>query len=193
MASPEIRRNAVAIAALVMPVLAVKITTIALGQPSIQQASAEPKPVAAATAAAVVAKARSFSSQQIAAMQYIQTLRAQPFGPAPIRAENVAPVATQPIVTPAQPDPDSTSTIGPVPQFTLTAVMSTNGIVSGSDGTVSVQPTRRALINERPYREGEMVKGTTWKIARIDCDKRSVTLRDTQSDRAVTVNVELPQ
>lgn len=194
MASPESRKNLTAIAALIVPVLAVKAVTLVLGQPAAQQASAHPKPAAATTTApATTAKAAPLTSQQIAAINYIHTLRAQPFGPAPIRSEHAARTTTQPMVQPTEPQVQPSAGLEAVPQFTVTAVMSTTGIVSGSDGSVSVQPARRALINGRPYREGETVKGTSWKIAMIDCDRRSVTLRDVHSDRTVTINVDLPQ
>lgn len=190
MPSPEIRRNATAIAALIVPVLAVKITTVVMGHPTTRQASAEPKPVEATATPTATAKAKPLTQQQIAAMQHIQTLRTQPFGPAPVRAEHAAVTTSQPLVTEVEPQVIPTAA---QPEFAVTAVMSSNSIVSGPDGTPSAQPTRRALINGRPYRQGETIKGTTWKVMAIDCVKRSVTLRDTRSDRTVTVNVELPQ
>ena len=194
MFSPELRKNGIVIAALVVPVLAVKAATLVLGQPSLQQASAAPQPANAESAtASPIIKPKALTPQQIAAMKHAQSLRGQAFGPAPIRPEHAAMTTSQPIAVETEVHTEQPATMAAVPKLTLTAVMSTNGITSGSDGSVSVQPVRRALINGRPYREGQIVKGTTWNIATIDCDKRAVTLRDTQSDRTVTVNVELPQ
>lgn len=183
MPSPETRKRATAIAALMLPVVAVKLTTVLMGQSPMQTA------VAASSAAAVVASANApgqkpgqCTPRQRAAMQYVDSLRSQPFGPAPILFA-VAPEQQVTTSTSTTITPDVITPIGDltsVPKFSLNAVMSAD---SG----------RRAVINGRPYREGDMIHGTTWIIATIDCGKRSVTVRDSQSDRQIVVNVDLPR
>jgi hypothetical protein len=49
------------------------------------------------------------------------------------------------------------------------------------------------LINGRPYRQGQIVRGTSWTVLTIDVERRQVVLTDGQSNQSMTVRVELPR
>lgn len=177
--SPELRTHLPAAMAFVLPILFVKGATLFMGDSAPQTAIASVAPKAQPIAATTpVAAAPKMSEKQITAASYVESLRQHSFGPPPFLFErsNSAPKVEE-TPTDVDPIPDS---IGPMPTFTLSAVMSA---ASG----------RRALINGTPYREGDTISDTTWVIDAIDINTRSVTLRDTNSDRTTTVAVETPQ
>lgn len=183
MPSPEMRKNLAAIGALVLPVVVVKLTTLMLGHSALsaQATMKAAHPVAEVSAPAM--QQGQNSERQRNAAKHVQSLKSQPFGPAPLlfAPAAAAPVSADPttpsvVVTPSESPNDD---VDPVPQFIVNAVMSsTTG--------------QRALINGRPYRVGEQVRGTTWTVTAIESAKRSVTLAD-RNGRQATVSVELPQ
>lgn len=121
----------------------------------------------------------SWTPQQARAARYIDSLKDQSYGPTPLwyERDEQAPVMVAPT-----PDPiiEPTPTIDQPPEFVLRAVM------SGARG-------KTALINGRPCRQDDTVRGTKWKVSLIDCDHRSVTLNEIGSDRTLNIRVELPR
>lgn len=181
MPSPEAIRKLSTFGALVLPVAVVKFATVFMGQtvPAAQAASAVAVPVA--NAATPVSKAK-VTPQQVAAARYADSLRLQPFGPTPLYVEKTQTVDAAQTIPPLNTSPNThtpSSGVVPAPTFTVGAVMSTSG-------------GGRALINGRPYREGQQVHGTTWVVTTINSSSRSVTLNDSQTNRSVVVSVELP-
>jgi hypothetical protein len=184
MPSPEAIRKLSAIGALVLPVAVVKCATVFMGQTAPATAQAAPA-VATSVVSTIAAPASSIkiTAQQIAAAHHAHSLRLQPFGPTPLYFDKPqSSDATQSVETQATNPIKHAPGVetAPVPKFTLGAVMSTT---TGG----------RALINGRPYREGEPVRDTTWSVASINSNNRSVTLSDSNTDRSVVVSVELPR
>src|SRR5205809_614432 len=65
------------------------------------------------------------------------------------------------------------------PKFVLQAIL------SSSQG-------KTALIDGKPYRAGDEVRGSGWIVQEITAESRSVTLKDAASEHTITISVELP-
>lgn len=172
MANPDTQRKLLAAGLFILPVLAVKASTMLLLGPAPQAADAaiDTSTTPAITSGPTV----SWKPRQLAAAQYIGKLRDEPFGPSPLLFDYVEP----------EPEPDPIPTVDPTPikteiKFTVNAVM------SGVRG-------RTALIDGRPYSEGHNVRRTGWIVELIDCDSRSVTLREEATGERRVISVELP-
>jgi hypothetical protein len=177
MPSAKLNRRLWAIGVFILPVVAVKIAAVMLGGQSPQSASATPAenpPMNATSRPAVV----NWTERQLAAASHIANHRGQPFGENPLLyQEEPKPIEVE--VQPVPVDIEPVETPEPEIKFTLNAVM------SGSRG-------KTALIDGRPYREGERIKGTDWDVQAIDCDHRIVTLFNPAKQRTLVVRVDLP-
>jgi hypothetical protein len=174
MMSGETRRRALLVTALLLPVTLMKATSSFMGHGS----PSGLRSVAAATSPPppAVTKQRATPDQrQIEAARYAESLRRVPFGAAPLllqpQSSNASPPQTQ---------QEPSSAVGPVPPFTLGAIMA-----SGAN--------QRALINGRLYVLGESVQDTGWTVDRINSEERLVILREARTGRTVEVRVQAPR
>lgn len=181
MPSPDTRKKVLSFGALVLPVVIVKLAATVLGQSGAATASAAPRPTTTdAAVSATTPAATKLTARQLAAAEYVQSMRQRTFGRAPLLFEPRPPsnepnTSSTPEVTPVVDSHPNE----PLPMFTLNAVM------SSSSG-------QRALINGRPYRVGDTIKETAWTVLSIDVAGRSATLQDSHSDRTVMIAVERP-
>jgi hypothetical protein len=154
----------------VLPMVIVKLIAAMLGAPGLTRAEAsQPTESTEPTNAPPTAvNPIAWTAQQLAAAAHVEQLDSQSFGPSPLYYEPVSEEAPAPAAAPVK---DNT------PAFMLKAVMGTS---RGS----------KAIINGKPYSAGETVRGTEWLVESIDCDARSVVLKDGNSGRTLTVNVE---
>jgi hypothetical protein len=184
MPSPDSRKKLLSLAMFILPVVAVKISTVVLIGPGPQSAQATLTDPIAANPPAIAMPTPRWTEKQLAAARHIQALRGEPFGNTPLLYEKQPepPPVIEVIVEPPPPviDPVPVPVLAPIPTFTLQAVM------SGGRG-------KTALIDGRPYREGERIRGADWMVVIIDNDNRSVTLGEIGGDRSVRINVELPR
>ena len=176
MPSVKFTRRLWALGIFVLPVVAVKVAAIMMGSDAPQSASATPAenpPIGPSSRPAVV----KWSERQLAAAAHIASTHGASFGANPfLYVEEPKPVIEdKPVIpveiVPQEQEPDAT--------FTLNAVM------SGSRG-------RTALIDGRPYREGDRIKDAPWAVQAIDCDQRQVTLFNAARQRTVVIRVETP-
>jgi len=172
MASPEVKRKMLSLGIFCAPVLIVQATAAILGRgaPSAVSASAAPS----TDGVPVSSRAIAWTSTQLAASARIAELNKQPFEPTPFLYdfdESRQPVEKELTETAEVSSPDQ-------PTFHLQAVMSTAN-------------DRQALINGRPYRQGQMIRSTTWTVLSIDVEARQALLRDSQTENTITVRVEL--
>jgi len=175
MASRELKRKLWTLGIFVMPVVVVQATAVMLGRgiPAGAQASATTDAPVPTTAAVASIK---WTAEQIAAAQYIRDLKSKTFAETPFLYElEEAPVAVEP-------DPEIVveAPTNKQPTFNLQAVMAT-------------ESDEQALINGRPYREGQSIRGTAWTVVGIDVELRQVALKDTQSGDTLTIRVEFPR
>ena len=175
MASRELKRRMWTLGIFVTPVLVVQATAVFLGRgdPAGAQASTTADTSVSPTASAASIK---WTPAQIAAAQYIHDLKTKPFAETPFLyelEENPPPVEPEPEVVIEVPTTQ-------LPTFSLQAVMAT-------------ETDKQALINGRPYRQGQIVRGTSWTVLSIDVESRQVIMKDSRSDQTMTIRVELPR
>jgi hypothetical protein len=170
MPNREQKKALTSIGMFVLPVVIVKLTAAMLGAPGPMHAEAsQPTPSnEPASAPPPLVKPIVWTAQQLAAAAHVEQLDSQPFGPSPLYYEPVPEEAPAPAAAPVKDN---------IPAFTLKAVMGTS---RGS----------KAIINGKPYSAGEVVRGTEWLVESIDCDDRSVVLKDGNSGRTLTIGVE---
>jgi hypothetical protein len=179
MANLELSKKLWSAGLFILPIVVVKLSTTLLLGPAPHEASANVvDPGATGPAVVSIGAPAPWTPQQLAAARHISALRTQPFGPAPLLFDKteVPEIDPEVVVPPPIDDPEPPKEI----MFTVHAVM------SGARG-------RTAVIDGRPYTEGRAVRDTGWVVEVIDCDARSVTLREASSGRKRTISVELPR
>ena len=176
MPTPEFNRRLWSAAAFIVPLVAVKIASVLLVDASPQAAEAtaqEPMNVSA-----TARKNSKLSDEQLAAQRHIQALSGQPIDSDPMLyvglepEKPVEPVVETPVVVEGP-------KIEPPPAFELQVVM------SGVRGDT-------ALIDGRPYRVGEQIRDTDWKVQSIEVNDRSASLVNVLYARTITITVDLP-
>jgi hypothetical protein len=150
-----------------LPLVLVKATALFLGGTGPAEVSAAPAAAIPAPVAPITSTQRRWTEREQAAAEHISQLRDEPFGATPLYFE---PRGGEVVV--AFEDPEILS----APAFIVQAVL------SSSAGNT-------ALIDGRPLRVGDALGETGWQIAEIDAEARSVTIRDTHTDRTATRSV----
>ena len=177
MASPDTKRKLMSIGLFAAPVVLVLGAKMYMGSPGPAAAQATPveqvdpekkkKPIVAPT----------YTARQKAAGEYVRSIANQKMSSCPFLYE--------PRVVQAEPsqgeEPVASVFVDPVaPTFTVQAIL------SSSSG-------KTALIDGKAIKEGQKVRGTQWEVITIDPAARSVTLRESGSDRTITIQVEKPK
>ena len=177
MPSLDIKKRMWSAGIFAMPIVVVLLAGLILGESSPRGAHGSVVQPSTAVSPLSPQNTVSWSPQQLQAARYVDSLKSQSYGPTPLwyEREEQAPVVVPP---PADPIIEPPPIVEATPEFSLRAVM------SGTRG-------KTALINGRPYREGDTVRNTQWKVASIDCDHRSVLLSESGSDRTLKISVEL--
>jgi hypothetical protein len=180
MSAPDTKRKLIVAALFAFPIGMVKLTSMYLlqsGPVAAQAATVEAATDPVAKTAAPL-KPPVWTSKQIAAGKHIAKLRSERFADSPLFYE----VHETPHTTATTSDPEPSAEIPdapPPPRFVLQMIMSSSS-------------ERTALIDGKPYRVGDDVRSSGWVITSIERDTRSVTLKDVQHDRTITISVELP-
>lgn len=174
MPSPEMRKNLASITIFTLPVIVVKLATMVLGGPASTSAQDPGLELVAGDGTPVPTnKVAAWSEDQLAAARYIDALRSQPFGATPLLHDTQEPeLVPDPEIIPVEPVSDV--------KFVLQAVM------SGERGDT-------ALINGRPYRKGDQIRGTRWSVISIDSSNHIATLKEAKSGQSMVIRVELPR
>jgi hypothetical protein len=178
MATPEMKRKLWSLAAFIVPLVAVKAASVVLVDGGPQQADAN-VPEAAKATANPGHKPVKFTEQQLAAQRHIASMHGKNFESNPLLYVGLepekppTPVIEVPVVVIEPPK------IEPPPAFQLQLVM------SGVRGDT-------ALIDGRPYRVGDRVRDTDWKVQTIEVAKRSASLAHISDGRTITIEVDLP-
>jgi hypothetical protein len=130
--------------------------------------------------------APTYTARQRAAAERIASIRAEAIGPCPFLYEPRTTPTSTTTSTPTDPVPVSNNYVEPaIPKFTAQAIL------SSSTG-------KTALIDGKPTKEGQKVRGTQWEVVTIDAESRSVTLREAAGNggvgrgRTITIQVETP-
>lgn len=177
MPSRETIRRLTSMGMFILPIVVVKMSAWMLDGTSPQSANASATQATPVNADAAAAPASvKWSVQQLAAAKHGQWLKQQPFSHSPLLYEEEH--GTTPQIDPT-PLPDPISEDRPV-HIVLQAVMSS-------------ERGRTAVINGRPYREGDVVHGSGAILVTVDCANRSATLRTARTGELVTINVERPK
>jgi hypothetical protein len=179
MSSPEINRRVASVMCLVLPVILVKAVGMLAGFGEPDQASAEPQ---AADVVAAVSQAdpgtAKWTDAQLAAARRVNELAQESFGPVPLL---YAPAVEEP----AEPAPVVEQKVEPpqtLDHIVLQVIMASR---SGGGDT--------ALINGRPYQEGDIVRSCGWRVLTIDSANRSIVLQEPNTGRTLTKSVQLPR
>ncbi|MHC5023987.1 MAG: hypothetical protein ACYTGG_08755 [Planctomycetota bacterium] len=169
MAIRSLRQKLLRLGVFLLPVVVVKGLGSILAAPG-------PADVAAATIDPVVAEivhsappTPNWSSDQLDAAARIVALRSEVFGSNPLFYE--------PSITSVDPTPAQT------PNLTLDVRLQA---IFSSPTSVT------ALINSRPYRVGETIKGTAWLVESIDSGARTAILRHEPSGTTRKLTVDRP-
>lgn len=162
-----------------LPLILVKGTAIMMSEPP-QGAAASPVTVAGpADVSSLEDYTPEWTEQQLAAADYLEALRGQPYGPSPL----LHIVKHQPIPTPAgtgNGNENGTPVAVPPPDETVQMILvSRNGNV--------------ALINHRRYRVGDRLGSNGWVVKSIDAATRSVLVELPGTGREATLFVPLPR
>ena len=173
MLRPETVRRLASMGMFVLPILVVKIAAVLLGE-STQQSVAGLTTSSPADPGAAPAASVKWTSQQLTAARHVDWLKRQPFERSPLLYEEDHGMAPQPI-HPEAADPSDGQA-----RLVLQAVMSS-------------ERGRTAVINGRPYREGDTVHEINAVVESIDCAARSATLRNRRNNQSMTINVERPR
>lgn len=180
MATAELKRKLLAIGAVVFPLIAVKAASVMLTGPGPQYVQAE-TPESQPTNSAAKPVATTWSERQIAAQHRIAAIEAELSDVNPLLYVGLQP--DEPEKPPEPPPPEipkiEPPKIEPPPDFQLHVVM------SGARGDT-------ALIDGRPYRVGDHVRDTEWKVHSIHVAGRATTLVNAQDGRTITIMVDLP-
>lgn len=168
MPSRELRTISWSAGAFVLPILAIKAAAIMLGSATPESAVANSE-AAQPAATEPASKPAAFTASQQAASKRIVELQELKFGASPLYYEPQTESASAP--TPAQP--------AVAPQFVLGAIMSTS---RGS----------KAVINGRPYAQGDAIGDSGWTLQSINSANRSVVLLDPATGHMQTITVALP-
>ncbi len=168
MLSTEGRRRLAAGGMFILPLFLVKATSVMLGGAGpveTQAATTEDAPIGTTQ---VIAGPKSNEEAQILAAEHITSLENQPFGVSPMYYETHGQVESTEIEHPEE---------DPPPQFKI------RGILSASAGNT-------ALIDGKPYRVGDELADSGWRITEIDGVARSVTIKDSKTGRTETRTVQ---
>lgn len=178
MPSPDVIRRLTAVGLFLLPVGLVKLTDLYMGKAGPMQALAAEADPAAPSAQSNSVKAPTWTTRQIDAGKYIAKLRGMSFSPTPFLYE-VHDDGSTPMVT------VSTDPVGTPPAMVDASKFTLQAILSSSIG-------KTALIDGKPYREGETIRDSAWVVQSIAIDKRSVTLKESAQGRVLTIMVEIP-
>jgi hypothetical protein len=177
MASSNTKRKLISMGVFAAPVILVLGAKLYLGSPGPSAAQATPVEQVTTDKKKKPIVAPTYSTRQKAAAEYIRRIGSQALAGCPFLYEQRQ---TQPEQTPGT-EPVASVYVDPAaPAFTVQAIL------SSSSG-------KTALIDGKACREGQKVRGTEWEVLKIDSDARSVTLRDSSSQRTITVQVEAPK
>jgi hypothetical protein len=176
MAAPELKRKLWSATAFIVPLLAVKAASVVLVDSGPQTAEATvSNPVTVASAARRNTK---LTDQQVAVQRHVQVLSGKPIESDPMLYQGlepekpVEPEIKVPVIV-------ETPKIEPPPTFELQLVM------SGVRGDT-------ALIDGRPYRVGDRIRDTDWKVQSIEVGYRSASLLNVNDGRTLIISVDLP-
>jgi hypothetical protein len=178
MASVDSKRKLMTLGVFAAPMVLVMVAKSYFGTPGPTAAQATPiEEVSPDKSKKNAVKAPTFTERQVTAARYADSVRTQPMGSSPFYFESrnttVSTATNEVPVDPVTFEPG-------VPKFTVQAIL------ASSSG-------KTALIDGKPCRENEMVRGTDWEVVTIDPDRRAVTMSDTKRERTVTVTVETPK
>jgi hypothetical protein len=178
MASADTKRKLMTLGVFATPMILVMVAKSYFGTPGPTAAQATPiEETSPDKSKKNAVKAPTFTERQIVAARYADSVRTQPMGGSPFYFES----RNTTVTTPKSDGPVDPVAFDPgIPQFTVQAIL------ASSSG-------KTALIDGKPCRENEKIRGTDWEVETIDPDGRSVTLHDTKRERTVTVTVETPK
>ena len=169
MAIRNLRQKMLRLGVFLLPVIVVKGVGHILGAPG-------PADVAAATIDPAITEVvhstpptPNWSPDQLGAAARIEAMRTEPFGRNPLFYE--------PSVTIVDPTPVPHN--DPVLNVRLQAIFSSPSSVT-------------ALINGRPYRVGQTIKGSSWRVESIDGDARTAVLVHESSGTIRKLTVDRP-
>ncbi len=175
MASLDNTQRFVPLAMFVLPLIVVKLTAVFLGGSAPSGASAASNTGDAPAASPIAAPSISsgaWSAAQQAAAAHVRMLSSTHFGPTPMLHVERPESAIEPTLIVAEP----TVAVPEIPRFTLFAVIST----TAGD---------HAVIDSRPYKQGDTVFGTNWFVQVIDIDRSEVTLAEREGTRSTRIAV----
>ncbi len=162
------KRKLICGGALLMPLAVVKVAAVWLGSgPSAVNASAvDPVPVTALPAGP---NTSSYTEEQLAVARYNAQLTTEPFGPSPM------------FYQPGNTDEPASVEVPTRGEIEIRVTL----IMESSTGSI-------ALINSKPYREGETIGGSIWTVKSIDAARRIVELVHPESGKTRTASVPKP-
>lgn len=171
----EVKAKITSLAAFILPLVALKLAAILMGEPGPSSA-----PAAVVTTPPDLGlpgpPPQRWSEQQREAAKHIIFLQSQPFGPTPLYHREPDPKPLRPEVGPGPDGPEDE----PPPNVVVQAILTSSG------GNI-------AVIGGAYYRVGDALDDAGWVVAEIDGVTRSVTLAHPRTGRTATIGIPMPR